>query len=105
MHEDTLTWRQDETAKVTLQYSNSALWVGLELYGSLLLGIFNLGLILTTVLPILGKVIVHNFPQLFPLFYSSFQVREVRAQYPHCRQDGQDRKDLGILQEPFPEPF
>ena len=53
-HEETLTWRKDETAKVTLQYSNSALWVGLDLYGSLLLGIFILGLILTTV-PILGK--------------------------------------------------
>ena len=56
MHEDTMSWRKDEMmmAKVALQYSNSALWVGLDLYGSLLLGIFILGLILTTV-PILGK--------------------------------------------------
>ena len=55
-HEETLTWRKDETAKVTLQYSNSALWVGLELYGSILPWIFLLGLVLTTLPPILGKV-------------------------------------------------
>ena len=59
-HEETLTWRKDETAKVTLQYSNSDPWVGLELYGSVIHWIVLLGLILTTV-PILGKGIVHRF--------------------------------------------
>ena len=71
-HEETLTWRKDETAKVTLQFSNSALWVGLELYGGVLPWIFILGLILTTVLPILGKVIIKSeFPIVFPII--SFQ--------------------------------
>ena len=60
-HEETLTWRKDETAKVTLQYSNSALWwVGVELYDSVVPWIVLLGLFLTTV-PILGKGIVHSF--------------------------------------------
>ena len=68
MHEDTMTWRKDETAKVTLQYSNSALWVGLELYGSILPWIFLLGLVLTTLPPILGKVIVQShFPIIVPI--------------------------------------
>ena len=56
MHEDTMTWRKDETVKVTLHYYNNALWVGLELYGSVIPWMFLLGLILTTVLPVLGKV-------------------------------------------------
>ena len=57
-HEDTISWRKDETVKMTLQYYNHALWVGLEVYGSILLWIFPLGLILTTILPITGKLIV-----------------------------------------------
>ena len=64
-HEETLTWRKDETAKVSLQYSNSALWVGLELYGSILLWTFIPGLMLTTFLPILGNIVMrssHSFP-------------------------------------------
>ena len=56
MHEDTMTWRKDETVKMSLQYSNTALWVGLELYGSILPWIFLLGLVLATLPPILGKV-------------------------------------------------
>ena len=63
MHEDTFTWRKDETVQVTLHYYNNALWVGLELYGSVIPWMFLLGLILTTVLPVLGKVILQSqFP-------------------------------------------
>ena len=61
-HDETLTWRKDETVKVTLTYSNPALRVGLELYGVILLWIFVLGLILTIFTPILGKSCpVHSF--------------------------------------------
>ena len=106
MHEDTMTWRKDETVKVSLQYSNSALWVGLELYGSILPWIFLLGLLLATLPPILGKVIVQSqFHKMFPLFNSSHQdygVREVRAQYPPSQEDGPDGQNLGIVQEPYP---
>ena len=105
-HEETLTWRKDETAKVTLQYSNSALWVGLELYGSILPWIFLLGLVLATLPPILGKVIVQSqFHIMFPSFNSSHEdcrVREVRAQYPPSQEDGRDGQNLGIVQEPYP---
>ena len=61
-HEETLTWSKDETVKVTLQYNNPALRIGLELYGAILLWIFVLGLILTIFTPILGKSCpVHSF--------------------------------------------
>ena len=56
--EETKTWSKDDTVKVTLHYYNPALWVGLQVYGSILLWIFVLGLILTTLMPLLGKVIV-----------------------------------------------
>ena len=64
MHEDTMTWRKGETVKMSLQYYNTALWVGLKLYGSILPWISVLGMALTTVLPILGKVMrsSHSFP-------------------------------------------
>ena len=68
MHEDTLTWRKDETVQMTLHYNTNPLWVGLELYGSVLPWIFLLGLILTTVLPILGKVMLQSqFPIIVPI--------------------------------------
>ena len=68
IHEDTFTWRKDETFKMSLQYSNTALWVGLELYRSILPWISILGLALTTFLPILGKVIVQSqFPIIVPI--------------------------------------
>ena len=57
-HEEALTWRTDETFKMTLQYDNKALWTGLELYGCILLWIFPIGLILTIGVPIAGKVTV-----------------------------------------------
>ena len=61
-HEETLTWRKDETVKMTLTYSIPALRIGLELYGYILLWIFVLGLILTIFTPILGKSCpVHSF--------------------------------------------
>ena len=65
MSEDTFTWRKDETVKMSLQYYNTALWVGLKLYAYFILPwIFVLGMALTTVLPILGKVMrsSHSFP-------------------------------------------
>ena len=68
-----MTWRKDDIAKVTLQYFNKALWVGMELYGRILPWIFILGLILTTGLPMTGKVIVQSgFPIMFPLLEQSW---------------------------------
>ena len=57
VHEDTFTWRKDKTVKMTVQYNyNPALWAGLELYGIILPWIVFIGLILTIILPITGKV-------------------------------------------------
>ena len=57
MHEDSFTWRKDKTIKMTVQYNyNPALWAGLELYGIILPWIVFIGLILTIILPITGKV-------------------------------------------------
>ena len=56
-HKETLSWKKDETVKMTLQYKyNPALWAGLELYGIILPWIVFIGLILTIILPITGKV-------------------------------------------------
>ena len=61
MHEDTFTWRKDETIKMTVQFNdNPALWAGLELYGNILPWIFFPGLLLTTILPITGKAILQT---------------------------------------------
>ena len=55
--EDSFTWRKDKTIKMTVQYNyNPALWAGLELYGIILPWIVFIGLILTIILPITGKV-------------------------------------------------
>ena len=60
-HEETMTWKKDETVKVTLQYNNPAFWAGLELYGIILPWIVFIGLILTIILPITGKVMQPGF--------------------------------------------
>ena len=62
-HEEAINnpWSTDETVQMTLQYDNTALWTGLELYGYLLTGILIVGLILTTVLPAFGKIISRNY--------------------------------------------
>ena len=53
-------WKTDETFKMTLQYDNSdLLWAGLQLYGNLLAGILSIGLALTTLLPAIGKIMIH----------------------------------------------
>ena len=56
-HEETKSWKKDETFKMTLQYKNTVFWPGLELYGYLLASIVLLGLLLTTLLPAIGKLI------------------------------------------------
>ena len=58
-HEETVTWTTDETFKMTLQYNNSVLFSGLELYGILLAGIFICGLMIVLV-PVLGKITVQQ---------------------------------------------
>ena len=71
-HEETMTWKKDETVKVTLQYNNPAFRAGLELYGIILPWIVFLGLILTVILPMTGRVPVQSeIPYLFPIFNSS----------------------------------
>ena len=47
-------WKKEKTFKMTLQYNNSALWTGLELYGILL----TYNLILTVLVTAIGKMIV-----------------------------------------------
>ena len=47
-------WKKEKTFKMTLQYNNSALWTGLELYGILL----TYSLILTVLVTAIGKMIV-----------------------------------------------
>ena len=54
-HEETLTWRKDETVKMTLQYNNPALWTGLEWYGILLTCFLLYSLILTALISAIGK--------------------------------------------------
>ena len=53
-HEETLTWTTDETFKMTLQYDNTLLKEGIELYGILLAGISICGLMIILV-PATGK--------------------------------------------------
>ena len=73
-----LSWRKDETFKMTLQYDNTdALWTGLELYGNLLVGILIVGLILTTFIPAMGKIIVQSQVSIITYFQSSIGDYEV----------------------------
>ena len=55
-HEETLTWRRDETVKMTLQYNNPALWAGLELYGNLLTCCLLYSVILTAFTLAISKI-------------------------------------------------
>ena len=70
-HEETMTWRKDKTIKMTLHYhdhTTDALWAGLEWYLWSLLPISFLGLLFTTAMPILGKVMVQSvFPIIVPI--------------------------------------
>ena len=64
-----MTWKKDETVKVTLQYNNPAFRAGLELYGIILPWIVFLGLILTVILPMTGRVPVQSgFSMTFLIF-------------------------------------
>ena len=45
-----------ETLKMTLQFDNSVIKIGMKVYGFLMTGIFIIGLILTIVLPATSKV-------------------------------------------------
>ena len=56
-HEESLTWRKDETVKMTLQYNNPVLWAGLEMYGILLSCFLLYTLILTALISALGKIL------------------------------------------------
>ena len=71
---------------MTLQYDNSGvLWAGLQLYGSLLAGILSIGLVLTTLLPVIGNTSVQTQFLITVFIISSHddcKVREVRAQNP-----------------------
>ena len=53
-------WKQDETFKMTLQYENSVLMKGIQLHVKLLFGILIVGLILTTLLPAIRKMMVRS---------------------------------------------
>ena len=58
-HEETVTWEKEESIKMTLQYDNTVdLRIGLEIYGYLLSGVVLVGLILTMLIPAMGKIIV-----------------------------------------------
>ena len=69
-HEETMTWSKDKRMKMTLHYHDhtTALWAGLEWYLWSLLPISFLGLLFTTAMPILGKVMVQSvFPIIVPI--------------------------------------
>ena len=70
-HEETMTWRKDKTIKMTLHYhdhTTDALWAGLEWYLWSLLPISVIGVLFTTAMPILGKVMVQSvFPIIVPI--------------------------------------
>ena len=56
MDNETTSWEKDETFKMRLEFDNTLLKKGMELYGFLLAGILICGL--TTVLvPAMGKII------------------------------------------------
>ena len=58
-HEETVTWEKEESIKMTLQYDNSVnLRTWLKIYGYLLSGVVLVGLILTMLIPAMGKIIV-----------------------------------------------
>ena len=70
-HEETLTWRKDETVKVTLHYYNPLLWTGLKFYGILSSCLLLYSLILTAVLSAIGTIIVIISYNCFHFFIQS----------------------------------
>ena len=71
LHEDTFSWRKDKKIKMTLHYhTTDALWAGLKWYLWSLLPISFLGLLFTTIMPILGIVMVQS---VFPIIVSIIQ--------------------------------
>ena len=88
-HEETVTWNTDETFKMTLTYNNPLLFSGLELYGTLLAGIFICGLMIVLV-PAMGKTTVQSI-----FYYDNL----INSSHDDVRQDGQDAKVLGSVLE------
>ena len=72
-HEEVMlnNWRKDKRIKMTLHYhdhTTDAVWAGLEWYLWSLIPISFLGLLFTTAMPILGKVMVQSvFPIIVPI--------------------------------------
>ena len=71
-HEEIMNnWKKDKTMKMTLHYhdhTTDALWAGLNWYLRSLLVVSFYGLLFTTVMPILGRVMVQLvFPIIAPI--------------------------------------
>ena len=62
-----VTWTKDETVKMTLQYNNPALWIGLEWYGILLTCFLLYSLILTALVSATGTITATISPKMFPI--------------------------------------
>ena len=58
-HEQTMIWKEAEKLQMTLQYDNSVIEIGIKMYGSLLTGIFIIGLFLTTLLPATSEYLLY----------------------------------------------
>ena len=73
MHEEVILndWRKDKRMKMTLHYHDhtaDALWAGMDWYAGSLLLVSFYGLLFTTIMPILGKVMVQSvFPIIVPI--------------------------------------
>ena len=72
-HEEAMSyiWKTDDRFKMTLQYDNPALLTGLQLHVKLLFGILIVGLILTTLLPAIGQIMVQSQFYMISPFNSS----------------------------------
>lgn len=94
-HEDTLTWKKDETVKMTLQYDNPLLWTGLKWYGILLACILLYSLILTAVLSAIGTIIViisyNSFHYLIPVMMKSKLEKSELSIHLADKMDNMDR--------------
>ena len=60
-HNESISWSADETFKTTLQYDNSLMKFGLELYGVLFAGILICGLMIVLVLAAGRYLIIFSF--------------------------------------------